>query len=88
MILYDTNTVPIFPDQHHRFGHLISVEFSGKLYMQVMQTSTKNEFQELQIKNITGVITYYFSYPGSKEVWNNVKHTFEPVQDIVGAEIT
>lgn len=71
--------------QHVHLRLLNSVE---SWYMQVIQTSTKKEYQEQQINNIAGVIAYYFGHPGSKEVWGYVKHTFEPIQDLVESNIT
>lgn len=71
--------------QHIHLRLLNSVE---SWYMQVMQTSTKKEYREQQIKNIAGVIAYYFSHPGPKEVWGYVKQTYEPIQDLVDGEIS
>jgi len=49
---------------------------------QATQTSMEREFKDAQIENINGVIGWFFSYPGSAEVWNKVRHMFVPIQHI------
>lgn len=63
--------------------HLRLLNTLESWYVQVMRTSSKREDKELQIRNIGGLVTYYLNYPGTKEVWNNVKTTFEPIQELV-----
>lgn len=63
--------------------HLRLLNTLESWYVQVMRTSSRREDKELQIRNIGGLVSYYLNYPGTKDVWNNVKTTFEPIQELV-----
>lgn len=67
--------------------HLRLLNTIESWYMQALKTSTKNDERDKQIQNISGLVSYYFSYSGSQAVWDNVKSTFEPIQDIVEQNI-
>jgi len=56
--------------------------------VQALKTTSKYNERDKQVKNIKGLVAYYFSYPGSQTVWDNVKGTFEPIQEIVEENIS
>jgi hypothetical protein len=49
--------------------------------MQLMETSSPGAYRDQQLENIGGVITYFFNYGGTLEIWKKAKHTFVPIQD-------
>ncbi len=51
-------------------------------YMQLMETSPPGEYRDQQLENIEGVIVYMFNYKGALEIWDAVKHTFVPIQEL------
>jgi hypothetical protein len=40
---------------------------------QTTQTPMESQLKDAQIENINGARGWFFGYPGSAEVWNNVK---------------
>ena len=61
-------------------------------YVQLNKTSPPGAYRDQQTDNISGLISYWFDYPGARDIWNTAKHTFVPVQQLVdnslsGAEI-
>ena len=70
--------------QHLHLRLLNSIE---SWYLQVLKTTSKYDERDKQLQNIKDLVAYYFSYPGSQTVWNKVKATFEPIQEIVEENI-
>lgn len=70
--------------QHIHLRLLNSIE---SWYIQVKRTSSTDKDKELQINNMGGIVSYYFNYAGPQEVWNNVKDTFGPIQELVESNI-
>jgi len=54
----------------------------------VNKTSPPGTHRDEQMENIAGVTNLYIDHPGVREVWNKVKHTFLPIQQLVEANIT
>lgn len=67
------------------FLHIRMLNTIEAWYLQLMQTSPPGEYREQQLRNIGGVIVFLFDYEGSQEVWNGIKHTFEPIQPLFDA---
>ena len=65
------------------FMHLRILNTIEVWYMQLIETSPPGEYRDQQLDNIAGVIVYMLNYPGAKEIWGMVKHTFVPVQELV-----
>ena len=57
-------------------------------YMQLMETSSPGAYRDQQLENIEGVITYFFNYKGTLEIWEKAKHTFVPIQDLLEKAIS
>ncbi len=65
------------------FMHIRILNTVESWYMQLMGTSSPGEYRDQQLENIEGVIVYMLNYPGAREIWGMVKHTFVPVQKLV-----
>ena len=48
-----------------------------------METSSTGAYRDQQLESIEGVITYFFNYKGTLEIWEKAKHTFVPIQDFL-----
>ena len=68
----------VFEFMHIRILNTIEV-----WYMSLMETSPPGEYRDQQLENIVGVIVYILNYPGSREIWDMIKHTFVPVQKLI-----
>jgi hypothetical protein len=68
----------VFEFMHIRILNTIEV-----WYMSLMETSPPGEYRDQQLENIAGVIVYILNYPGSREIWDMIKHTFVPVQKLI-----
>ncbi len=65
------------------FMHIRILNTVESWYMQLMETSPPGKYRDQQLENIEGVIVYMLNYPGAREIWGMVKHTFVPVQKLV-----
>ena len=68
----------VFEFMHLRVFNTIEV-----WYLSLMETSPPGEYRDQQLENIAGVIVYVLNYPGVRDIWDMVKHTFVPVQKLV-----
>ena len=57
-------------------------------YLTLMKTSPPGAYRNQQMDNISAVISYWFDYPGARDTWLTVKHTFVPVQQLVDNSIS
>lgn len=57
-------------------------------YLTLLKTSPPGAYRDQQVDNISGVISYWFDYPGARDVWHTVKHTFVQVQQLVDNSIS
>ncbi|HIG41335.1 MAG: hypothetical protein ABGY96_12475 [bacterium] len=73
------------PDEQLIFEllHVRVLNLVESWHHQTTQTLKESEFRDTQIENINGVIVWFFSYLGSAEVWNKVRHMFVPIQNVV-----
>ena len=72
----------VFEFLHIRFLNTIEI-----WYMQLMETSPPGEYRNQQLENIESVIAFIFNYRGSMEVWEKVRHTFVPIQELFDTAI-
>ena len=73
----------VFEFMHIRILNTIEI-----WYMQLIETSSPGEYRDQQLENIRGVITYFFNYEGTLEIWEKVKHTFVPIQELFDKAIS
>ena len=57
-------------------------------YLTLLKTSPPGAYRDQQMDNISSVISYWFDYPGARDIWHTVKHTFVPVQQFVDDNIS
>ncbi len=57
-------------------------------YLTLMKTSPAGAYRDQQVDNISGVIKIWFDYPGARDIWHTVKHTFVTVQQLVDNSIS
>jgi len=57
-------------------------------FMQLMETSPPGDYREQQLKNIEDVVVYMLNYPGAREIWGLVRHTFVPVQELIDGALS
>ena len=57
-------------------------------FMQLMETSPPGDYREQQLKNIEDVVVYMLNYPGTREIWGLVRHTFVPVQELIDGALS
>lgn len=68
--------------------HLRILNTLESWYLQVTQTSKPGPYLESQLANLGGVVAGYLDYPGTRELWESFRHYFEPIADIVDANLS
>jgi hypothetical protein len=56
-------------------------------YEQQIKATAPGEHRNAQIENLVGVTSWYFSYPGAREIWAGVKHMFSSIEELVSDAI-
>ena len=70
------------------FMHLRLLNIIESWSLQLMETSPPGDYREQQLKNIKDVVVYFLNYPGTKEIWGLVRHTFVPVQEMIDGALS
>ena len=52
-------------------------------YLQLMRTSPSGAHRDQQLDNILTSINSQLDYPGTRELWDKLKHMYLPVQQII-----
>ena len=68
--------------------HLRLLNTLESWYLQVIQTSRPGPYQESQIANLEGIVAGYFDYPGSRDLWDDLRAYFDPIADIVDSKLS
>lgn len=68
--------------------HLRMLNTIETWYLTLMKTSPPGAYRDQQVENITGVIRFWFDYPGAQDIWHAVKKTFVPVQQLIDSSIS
>jgi hypothetical protein len=68
--------------------HLRMLNTIESWYQQVNKTSPPGTYRDEQMENIASVTNMYIDHPGVHEVWNKVRNTFVPIQQLVEGNIT
>ncbi|MDH3990486.1 MAG: hypothetical protein OEV34_15230 [Gammaproteobacteria bacterium] len=68
--------------------HLRLLNTLESWYLQVIQTSRPGPYQESQIANLEGIVAGYFDYPGSRDLWDDLRTYFDPIADIVDSKLS
>jgi hypothetical protein len=56
-------------------------------YEQQIQATKSGEIRDKQIANLAGVVSWYFAYPGAREIWLSVKHMYSSIEDYVSKSV-
>ena len=68
--------------------HLTMLNTIEAWYLTLMKTSPPGAYRDQQVDNISGVIKHWFDYPGARDIWHTVEHTFSPVQQLIDNSIS
>ena len=55
---------------------------------QINSTSPPGEYRDQQTENIGDLVQFYLDYPGTRELWSEVRHTFLPIQQLIDSRIS
>ena len=68
----------IFEYIHHQLLNTIEV-----WYLQLMRTSSSGAHRDQQLDNILTSVNPMLDYPGTREIWDKLRHMYLPVQQII-----
>ena len=71
--------------QHMHLRVLNTIE---SWHYQVTSTSPPGAYRDEQILNLADLVESYVDYPGTREIWSEVRHTFVPIQELVESRIS
>jgi hypothetical protein len=63
--------------------HLRLLNTLESWHFQIMRTSRPGEYRDTQIANLSGIAAGYFCSPGTRELWDRLRHYFVPIRDLV-----
>ena len=52
-------------------------------HLQIERTSKPGEYRDAQLANLSGIAAGYLGHPGTRELWSDIGHYFEPIQGLV-----
>jgi hypothetical protein len=68
--------------------HLRLMNTLESWFHQITSTSPPGEYRNQQIENIGDLVQFYLDYPGTHEMWSEVRHTFVPIQQLNDSRIS
>ena len=63
--------------------HLRLLNTLESWHLQIMRTSSPGEYRDTQLANLSGIAAGYFGFPGTRELWDRLRHYFAPIRDLV-----